>query len=46
MPAAVMTEESRQEMASRLEPEYLVYDYVVQRLERQWQDCRARDLGR
>ena len=39
MASAVMTEESRKEMTERLGPEYEVYNYVVQRLERQWEDC-------
>ena len=41
MPAAVMTEESKIEMMTRLEPEYRVYNYVVQRLYRQWEECKA-----
>ena len=40
MTSAVMTEASRQEMTMRLEPEYEVYRYVVDRLERQWQECQ------
>ena len=41
MPAAVMTEESKIEMMTRLEPEYRVYNHVVQRLYRQWEECKA-----
>ena len=46
MPAAVMTEESKEEMRLRLEPEYEVYNYVLQRLYRQWQHCRATNKTR
>ena len=41
MPEAVMTEESKTEMMTRLEPEYRVYNYVVQRLYRQWEECKT-----
>ena len=40
MPSAVMTEAARKEITERLGPEYEVYNYVVQRLERQWQTCK------
>ena len=39
MASAVMTEESRKEMTKRLGPEYKIYNYVVDRLERQWRQC-------
>ena len=39
MSSAVMTEASRKEMTERLGPEYEVYNYVVERLERQRQKC-------
>ena len=43
MASAVMTDESRKQMTERLGPEYEVYNYVVQRLERQWLTCKQRE---
>ena len=39
MAAAVMREEVRDVMRERLEPEYSVYQYVRQRLARQYTQC-------
>jgi len=39
MPAAVMTSSTRQLMRNRLEPEYQVYNYVKERLLRQYEAC-------
>ena len=39
MPAAVMTPETRRRMTERLEPEYQVYNYVKERLRKQYEQC-------
>ena len=41
MPAAVMSEEAREVMRTRLEPEYQVYQHVRQRLARQYRQCQT-----
>ena len=39
MPAAVMTPDTRRMMTERLEPEYQVYNYVKERLRKQYEQC-------
>ena len=41
MPEAVMSGEAREVMRTRLEPEYLVYRHVRERLSRQYQQCQT-----
>ena len=43
MAAAVMSEEARQVMRTRLGPEYEVYHYVKERLSRQYKQCQTKN---
>ena len=43
MPEAVMSDEAREVMRTRLEPEYQVYRHVTERLSRQYRECQTRN---